>query len=81
MSPAMAQRIQSNIGVIIIKNTVANHEWLHTSAFRSMFDLKNTNNTATCRLRPLGGPWALFSNMRIMAGGQAVIYIYIHIAG
>ena len=35
-----------------------------------MFDLQNTSSTANCMLRPLGGPWAFFSRMKILASGQ-----------
>ena len=40
------------------------------STFRIMFDVSNTDNAAGHRLRPLGGPWAFFSRMRALAGGQ-----------
>ena len=40
------------------------------STCRISFDLNNTNNAAAHRLRPLGGPWAFFSRMRMLAGGQ-----------
>ena len=43
--------------------------WIHLrSVSCSTYTLQN-NNMAN-RLRPIGGPWSLFSKMRIQAGGQ-----------
>ena len=47
-------------GTKLIKINIAGTDWLDPSTFRIMFDLQNTNGTAACRLRPIGGPWSFF---------------------
>jgi hypothetical protein len=61
--PQCSNIYSPSIGVKLIKITIASHDWLDP------FDLKNDNNTAANRLRPLGGQWAFFTRMRILAGG------------
>ena len=57
-------------GIKLLKISLNGPDWLDPSTIRMMFDLQDTHNTANCRLRPVGGPWAFFSRMRILAGGQ-----------
>ena len=48
----------SNVGVKLVKITIAGHDWLDQSTFRIMFDLVNTDDVAEHRFRPIGGPWS-----------------------
>ncbi|MFM7982477.1 MAG: hypothetical protein ACKPKO_24460 [Candidatus Fonsibacter sp.] len=35
-----------------------------------MYDLRNDYDADPKKLRPIGGPWSIFTRMRILAGGQ-----------
>ena len=58
-------------GTKLINMLVSSHDWLDPSTFRIMFDLHN-EGPANSNLRPIGGPWSLFSRLRILCGGQLV---------
>ena len=60
----------TRLGVKLIQITTTSPDWLAPSTFRFMFDLQNTSGLASLRLRPSGGPWSSFRNMRILAGGH-----------
>ena len=56
---------------------VSGNDWLGQSPCRMMFDLRN-DGSAGKQLRPLGGPWPLFSCMRLLAGGQILAYVNVY---
>ena len=60
----------SNVGVKLIKMHINGTHWTDPPKLRIMFETVNTDITARQRLRPIGGPWAFFSRMRVLAGGQ-----------
>ena len=53
-----------------LKLSINGSRWLDPSTCHVMFDKFNANGNMANRLRPIGGPWALLSRMRILAGGQ-----------
>ena len=60
-------------GTKVIKIMLANAKsWLDPSTFRVMFDIKNNAAVAAQQLRPIGGPWAFFRRVKLVAGGQTV---------
>ena len=62
----------SNAGVKLIEININWNYWLDPSTCRIMFDSANTDITAGHKLRPIGGPWSLFNNVRILASGQII---------
>ena len=57
-------------GTKLIRFNLTGDSWLDPSTLRFSYTLKN--NSATEALRPVGGPWAFFRRMRILAGGQII---------
>ena len=57
-------------GTKLIRFNLTGDSWLDPSTLRFSYTLKN--NSATEALRPIGGPWAFFRRMRILAGGQII---------
>ena len=58
-------------GTKLIRILLTGDNWLDTSTFRIMFDVRN-NAAQALKLYVLGGPHCFFRRMRILAAGQLV---------
>jgi hypothetical protein len=59
-------------GTKLIRILLTGDNWLDTSTFRIMFDVRNNAATKAEKLYVLGGPHCFFRRMRILAAGQLV---------
>ena len=59
-------------GTKLIRILLTGDNWLDTSTFRIMFDVRNNETNAAKKLYVLGGPHCFFRRMRILAAGQLV---------
>ncbi len=64
--------IYTPTGTTVIKLLISGDQWLDPSTCRIMFDLRNMATSATCELRPLGGPWTFFRRIRCLCNGQVI---------
>ena len=62
---------KTSSGTKLIRILLTGDNWLDTSTFRIMFDVRN-NADAARKLYVLGGPHCFFRRMRILAAGQLV---------
>ena len=58
-------------GTKLIRILLTGDNWLDTSTFRILFDVRN-NTAAAKKLYVLGGPHCFFGQVRILAAGQLV---------
>ena len=63
---------KTSSGTKLIRILLTGDNWLDTSTFRIMFDVRNNAATAAVKLYVLGGPHCFFRRMRILAAGQLV---------
>jgi hypothetical protein len=62
---------KTSSGTKLIRILLTGDNWMDTSTFRIMFDIRN-NGAAAEKLYVLGGPHCFFRRMRILAAGQLV---------
>ena len=65
-----SQNYISGQGARVIRLQINSDAWLDPSTVRLHYTLTNTSNTLT--LRPVGGPWSMFSRVRVMYQGALV---------
>ena len=63
---------KTSSGTKLIRILLTGDNWLDTSTFRIMFDVRNNEGTPGQKLFVLGGPHCFFRRMRILAAGQLV---------
>ena len=70
MSPSRLKIYHATTGTKPNKIIVSGSGWLDPSTLRIIFDVKKTDDPANNNNPPVGGPWGVFSRMRILANGQ-----------
>ena len=65
-----SQNYISGQGARVIRLQINSDAWLDPSTVRLHYTLTNTSSTLT--LRPVGGPWSMFSRVRVMYQGAVV---------
>ena len=65
-----SQNYISGQGARVIRLQINSDAWLDPSTVRLHYTLTNTSGTLT--LRPVGGPWSMFSRVRVMYQGAVV---------
>ena len=60
-----AQTYVSGQGARVIRIALNGDGWIDPSTVRLNYTLNNTTTTAGVMLRPIGGPWSLFSRLRV----------------
>ena len=65
-----SQNYISGQGARCIRLQINSEAWLDPSTVRLHYTLTNTSGTLT--LRPVGGPWSMFSRVRVMYQGAVV---------
>ena len=63
---------KTSSGTKLIRILLTGDNWMDTSTFRIMFDIRNNDADAAKKLYVLGGPHCFFRRMRILAAGQLV---------
>ena len=63
---------KTSSGTKLIRILLTGDNWLDTSTFRIMFDVRNNEADVAKKLYVLGGPHCFFRRMRILAAGQLV---------
>ena len=64
-----AQTYVSGQGARVIRLALNGDGWIDPSTVRLNYTLNNTTTTAGVMLRPIGGPWSLFSRLRVQYQG------------
>ena len=63
------QNYVSGQGARVIRIAINGDGWIDPSTVRLSYTVKNTTTTAGVFLRPIGGPWSLFSRVRCQYQG------------